>query len=511
MSETLQDKDGTPVEGLPTSYDNIDEDGTVLYLDEERLRRKEQPGKPVFKNHPNGLGIKNFLVTHVSARDWNWKIILALFRKLVAWSAYMKHPETMRSKLYKRGMYFEPQEKTYSTGSVYNLNVDGPAEKPGTAAYNAAVLEQRETQRSSDEAPRKEQAAASAVDEKAHHGTTQPFACKPARPNKLVPKRRGVTIPVGATHDMTSVTVPMDLVKKAISEAHYIGGMKECLCRAGQNCQTYPHDLACLFLNMGGKVVVDHGMAVELTREEAYARVDRAAELGLVCQSLWVEVEQLIWGFRNDEMNAFLEICFCCPCCCVGFNLSKNATRDVKRRFSPVGWTAVVNHAKCTGCKSCVGHYCPQDAIHFRASDGKMVIDQENCIGCGFCRAHCPEDAIEIKQTMPMRDDVHDYFLQEGRLDIVPGRDFEDRTSSLLTKPADDLVKSGAYVAASASSAAGTTSATLVRKATDLAEPATKLSKSAAALADEANKVADGVQRAAELADDLKKGIENTK
>ena len=66
-------------------------------------------------------------------------------------------------------------------------------------------------------------------------------------------------------------------MKKAIDEAEFIGGMKECLCRAGGDCQTYPHDLACLFLNLGGHVVVDHGMAVELTKEEAYERVDRAA------------------------------------------------------------------------------------------------------------------------------------------------------------------------------------------------------------------------------------------
>ena len=39
---------------------NIDEEGNVLYLDEERLERKKV-GFPEWKNHRNGLGIYNFI------------------------------------------------------------------------------------------------------------------------------------------------------------------------------------------------------------------------------------------------------------------------------------------------------------------------------------------------------------------------------------------------------------------------------------------------------------------
>lgn len=70
----LLDIDGNVVEGLPASYDNIDEQGNVLYLDEERLLRKEKPNKPLWKNAKRGLGIKDFVVTHTSARQWNWAL-----------------------------------------------------------------------------------------------------------------------------------------------------------------------------------------------------------------------------------------------------------------------------------------------------------------------------------------------------------------------------------------------------------------------------------------------------
>jgi Pyruvate/2-oxoacid:ferredoxin oxidoreductase delta subunit len=440
----LVNKDGSPAENLPDSYDNIDAQGNVLYLDEERLKRKEQPEKPIFVNKKNGLGIKNFIVTHVSARSWNWGVILAVFRKLVAWSAFMKEPNSMKSRMYKKGMYFEPQNEVYSTGTVYNLNVD------------------------LDESAKSKEAC----DEQGSHTT------KTIHINELV------------LEDARRVTVPADLIKQAILDAQYIGGMKECLCRAGQDCDNYPHDLACLFLNRGGKVVVDHGMAVELTKEEAFDRVDRAAELGLACQSLWVQVEQLIWGFRNDEMDAFLEVCFCCPCCCVAFNLSNNATRDVKRRFSPTGWTSVVNHDICIGCKHCLDIYCPQDAIHYKASDGKMVVDQENCVGCGLCRKSCPTGAIKIKQTMPMRDNMLDYFREEGRLEIVPGKGFQNRKTGPLDAVAESATMNVANIAAKTTSAVGHAAAgasrTIEKKAGSIAETAEEL-------ASVANEVREGI------------------
>lgn len=505
MDEMVKEQDrvldtaGNLVEGLPATYDNIDEQGNVRYLDDERRARKEQPEKAMYTNHRNGLGIKNFLVTHLSARDWNWNVILAVFRKIVAWSVSMKHPETMRSKLYKKGMLFEPRDKTYSTGSIYNLNVDADQVGPGTAAYNGYPSipghDGAEPHLPPVKAGFKVESAARAEHEHHHEhelGESDAFACRSEGTTKTI--EIGKVVSKDVESDFRSVVVPMDLVKKAISEAKYIGGMKECLCRAGNDCKNYPHDVACLFLNMGGKVVVEHGMAIELTKEEAYARVDRAAQLGLVCQSLWVEIEQLIWGFRNDEMNAFLEICFCCPCCCVGFNLSKNATRDVKHRFSPSGWTAVVDHDKCIGCQACLGDYCPQDAIHFRESDGKMVVDQENCVGCGFCRTRCEAGAISIKQTMPMRGDVHEYFTEEGRLNIVPGPAFADREK----KPLDGIVESA------------TMTATKVIADATVAVGGTAVAK-AHSLTDKATGLVDKAEGVVEVADGVKKDIEEKK
>ena len=76
-----------------------------------------------------------------------------------------------------------------------------------------------------------------------------------------------------------SVIVSMDLVKQAIEKTDHIGTMNKCLRREADGCAHYPHDLTCLFLSKSGRVVVQHGIAREVTKEEALARVDRAVEL----------------------------------------------------------------------------------------------------------------------------------------------------------------------------------------------------------------------------------------
>jgi ferredoxin len=107
--------------------------------------------------------------------------------------------------------------------------------------------------------------------------------------------------------------------------------------------------------------LVKNGVAHQISASEAEAKIDRAAELGLVGQSLWVEVEQYLWGIQNEHMEKFLEFCFCCPCCCTALHVTKNSTRDVRSRFKSLGWMAEVND-NCINCGKCI-EVCPQHAI----------------------------------------------------------------------------------------------------------------------------------------------------
>jgi len=224
---------------------------------------------------------------------------------------------------------------------------------------------------------------------------------------------------VDITDQSEKVVIPMDIIKKSLETVTFIGGMDTCLCREANGCEDYPHEVACLFLGEAGKTIVKHGLGRQLTYEEACARVDEAAAHGLMGQAVWIEVEQMLWGIRNDQMDKFLEICFCCPCCCIAMRLARNATPAERHRFHPAGWTAVPDRTACTGCQQCVSgpNGCPVEAITF-GEDGKVRINQESCVGCGICKSRCPEGVIKIKQTMPMREDLHDYFLTDYNVDL---------------------------------------------------------------------------------------------
>lgn len=68
----------------PRDGGNITPQGEVLFLDEERLKRRELPNKPLHKNHPRGLGIKDFLMTKVLATTpATWERTLKVFMLIV--------------------------------------------------------------------------------------------------------------------------------------------------------------------------------------------------------------------------------------------------------------------------------------------------------------------------------------------------------------------------------------------------------------------------------------------
>ncbi len=333
------------MEEIRKQASNIDEEGNVLYLDEERLSRKEVPFPP-YENKPNGLGIYNWLKEHVIyMSDKRWPLALKLYKMFVKFSVWMKEGGK-KALIYKKGIMLYPDMETHTSTVVMPLDVD-------------------------------------------------------------------------ITEESQKVVVPMELIKKSLKNASFIGGMDSCLCREANDCKDFPHDVGCLFLGEAGKIIEKHGLGHQLTYEEACARVDKAAEYGLMGQAVWVEVEQLLWGIRNDQMDKFLEICFCCPCCCIAMRLARNATEKERHRFHPAGWTAVPDRTKCVGCKKCLNgkNGCPVEAISF-GEDGKVVINQETCVGCGICKSRCDFDVIKIKQTMPMRDNLHEYFMKDYNMDL---------------------------------------------------------------------------------------------
>ncbi|MDZ7295370.1 MAG: 4Fe-4S binding protein [candidate division KSB1 bacterium] len=216
------------------------------------------------------------------------------------------------------------------------------------------------------------------------------------------------------------VIMPVKMIEKVIKESSYRAIMNRCICRDGNNCSLYPKDLGCIFLGEGARVLEQRGVGRSASIEQALGHVSRAAALGLVGQTLWIEVEQYIWGIRDQDMHRFLELCFCCPCCCTSLGLAKNVTPDVRKRFQSIGWKAEIV-GNCTRCGVCVS-VCPVGAP--RCEGDWVTVRQDECLGCGLCAGRCPESAIRLRLVRPVLGDLKDYYAASGlRLDLGRGGD----------------------------------------------------------------------------------------
>ena len=234
---------------------------------------------------------------------------------------------------------------------------------------------------------------------------------------KLDPPKLTQTYVLNLNKDVTDkaeqVILPIDMMKQVVKDSSYRAIMTNCLCRTAYECKSFPRNHGCIFIGGAAKAVVDRRMGREASIEEALVHIDRGAELGLVGQAMWVEVEAYIFGFkREDGVAHWLEICFCCPCCCSAFKLIRATNQmDIKSRFRSVGWKASPDTEACIKCRNCIDA-CPVKAISF--IDERIVINEQACLGCGLCAAKCKKDAIKLHLQTPLQGTIKDYFNNGG-------------------------------------------------------------------------------------------------
>jgi len=224
-----------------------------------------------------------------------------------------------------------------------------------------------------------------------------------------------VNINTSVSDSAKNVVLSIDFMKKIVREAKFIMIMNNCLCREGSRCAEYPVDHGCIFVGEGCRGMAERGIGRQAAAEEALRHIDRGAELGLVGQCLWIEVEQYLWGIRDEDLHRFLEICFCCPCCCNAFKLIKNVDREFHSHIHSFGWLAAIGDG-CRNCGTCEAT-CPLDAIE--AGPTQRMVNEKHCVGCGLCAAKCPESAITLSLRKPLPGGILDYFSEKGlKLDL---------------------------------------------------------------------------------------------
>lgn len=220
-------------------------------------------------------------------------------------------------------------------------------------------------------------------------------------------KTRTIEINKTVAKSIEHIHPPVDLLIDIIKRSTYLASLNECLCRKLQGCTDYPLDIGCLFIGPAARSCVKRGVAKELTVEEAIRHVERAAKAGLSAAAYFVEVEEYVWGWLDEDMPNILEVCFCCPCCCSAVRFEEKAGGELERILHQgIGWSCVVDEDACLGCGACE-KACPHDCM--RIEKGRARV-HESCAGCGQCVRSCMHGALRIMQTGDTKPRIDDYF-----------------------------------------------------------------------------------------------------
>lgn len=92
-----------------------------------------------------------------------------------------------------------------------------------------------------------------------------------------------------------------------------------------------------------------------------------------------------------------------CPCCRLCETKFPDGAISVEKMFYG---SLIVNSQKCPeGCHDCVD-VCPIPGVLY-LSDGKVQVNNSNCVYCGACKIACPEEgALELDRTRVRHTEV---------------------------------------------------------------------------------------------------------
>jgi len=156
---------------------------------------------------------------------------------------------------------------------------------------------------------------------------------------------------------------------------------------AGARCKAT--DLRELCLILDGEQYIHAGLGRAISREEAFAVLEKAQEAGLVLQPL------------NAKRPG--AICCCCGDCCGILRGLKIAPRPAD--FYASNFYAEIDAELCTGCQTCIDR-CQLGAPFMK--NGVAAVNLDRCIGCGNCVTVCPDEAVKLKkkkkETVPPED-----------------------------------------------------------------------------------------------------------
>lgn len=194
-------------------------------------------------------------------------------------------------------------------------------------------------------------------------------------------------VPINQRLDADSQVLPFEEVSNIVKKAKTLTVI-QCHCRTvEQKCNHLME--ADIVLNDWAEYLIQYRGARRWTTEEVIQRLKECEEDGLV-------------HLTGNTQEGSIVICNCCPCCCGALSAyveNRDTSCIARTNFGPQ-----VDQEACTLCLSCV-EICPTKSIMESAekappdTETRIMVKESQCIGCGLCSTHCPEDAIQMKKV----------------------------------------------------------------------------------------------------------------
>ncbi|MCL5958449.1 MAG: 4Fe-4S binding protein [Chloroflexi bacterium] len=184
---------------------------------------------------------------------------------------------------------------------------------------------------------------------------------------------------------------PSETIEKVIEKATKVA-VAQCPCRVryeianGKSCG-HSNDV-CLKMNELAEIVIEAGLAKEISHEEALEVLHKADREGLV-------------HFVDNTGEDMKHICNCCGDAC--WNVGPIRRRQVPRDLLMATYfLRETDEDECTACENCVD-ICPVAAVTIENEVAK--VDRDWCIGCGVCISRCSTGAARLveKESKPLQ------------------------------------------------------------------------------------------------------------
>jgi electron transport complex protein RnfB len=216
-------------------------------------------------------------------------------------------------------------------------------------------------------------------------------------------------IPVGESIGVDIEIQPYESATQILEQAQD-WGVLECICRKqkmllGDPCH-HPIDV-CMAISQAPGVFGSGGYIKKVSKSEALATLQRAAEAGLVHSV-------------SNNQQGLSYICNCCTCSCA--ILRGIAELGIANAVARSHFVNQVEESLCLACGDCLD-FCQFDAL---TMDEVCHVSEVKCVGCGVCVSTCPEGALglvrrPIEETRPIPRTMTDWMAsraRERRLDL---------------------------------------------------------------------------------------------